>query len=65
MGLFGSVFGAVKGLLGKGGPLATAVGLKIGDEVQDKEAERRNALARIILYSCIGISTIILALSCI
>lgn len=62
--MFGRLLGAVKGLLGGGGPLAKITGIKIGDEVQDKQAERRHAAAHIILNSCIGLTLLILAVRC-
>lgn len=64
MSIFSKIAGAAKGLLGGGGPLAKITGLQVGDEVQDKEAERRNAMARLILFSCIGVALIILAVRC-
>lgn len=59
--MLGKLFGAVKGFLGKGGPLATVVGIQT-EQLKDKEAERIWARGKAIRNVLLGIAAVILAL---
>ena len=58
--ILGRIGGAIKGLLGGGGPLAVG----IADQIKDEKAERYVGIAAMLFTGGIAAALIILALRC-